>query len=94
MATRPFTSGVTIYTDPAELFPEYRIYRYSATVNGTRRTIMFSGPVELTFDDACLMVDNTEALYVKFYADATAADYDADHEEATVEVFAWSEVES
>lgn len=93
MATRPFTTGVTIHTDPIELFPEYRIYRYSATINGTRRSIMFSAPIGTTFDDACLMVDNIEALYVKFYGDATAEDYDADHEDATVEVFAWGEVE-
>ena len=70
------------------------LYRYSATVNGRRRVVVFRAPVGLTSDDVIALVDNTEEVYNRFYVNASQEDYDADREDDFVEVFGWSEVDA
>lgn len=68
-------------------------YRYEATINGTRRAVVFEAdaedwghegtpdePAMLNLATADLIVANEYAVYRDFYAEATDADYDADHE--------------
>lgn len=84
-----------------------RHYRYSATVNGKRRTVEFwatpedwghesypDDPAELNLATAELIVDNEYPTYIKFYADATDADYDAERQNAVLEVHGWKIVEA
>lgn len=57
---------------------EYR-RRFCATVNGKRRRVTLYMPHGYANDveEAELMVMNDYALYQRFYAGATSADYDA-----------------
>lgn len=84
-----------------------RTYRYSADVNGKRRSVVFvadpegwghesypNDPAELNLGTAELIVDNEQATYQEFYADATYDDYNAERESAVLEVFGWTIVEA
>jgi hypothetical protein len=84
-----------------------RHYRYSADVNGQRRTVEFwanpedwghesypEDPAELNLASAELLIDNEFATYKAFYVDATYDDYNADREHARLEVNGWTIVEA
>ena len=84
-----------------------RTYRYSATVNDTRRSVIFSAdpeewghesypddPAEFNLSTAELYVDNEFDTYSAFYKGATDADYDAERENAVLEVYGWTIVEA
>ena len=68
-------------------------YRYTATVNGRRRTHIVTGPRGLSADQVIAeLIDNDEKNYSRFYRGATEEDYDADREDELVEVYDWSEL--
>lgn len=72
-----------------------RMYRYSATVNGRRRSVILWADLEelgrpegeqLTLEDTDLIVMNDHTLYSRFYTGATGADFDAERLAPTLEV--------
>lgn len=68
-------------------------YRYTATVNGRRRSVVVDGPRGLDAGQVISeLIDNTEINYRRFYRGATQADYEAEREDELVEVYDWSEV--
>ena len=87
---RTSTGGVvsTLSTGEARV-----TYRYTATVNGRRRTLIVTGPRGLSADQVINeLIDNDEKNYSRFYRGATEEDCDADREDELVEVYDWSEL--
>lgn len=69
-----------------------RLYRYTATVNGRERSVIFhadasewghepdeSGDYMLNIATARLIIDNDRKAYEEFYVGAESDDYDAEH---------------
>lgn len=71
-----------------------RTYRFSATVNGKRRSATFSAPdgLESHWEIEAYM-DNDRAAYFEFYEGATEADFDAEREDAKAERWGWAVIE-
>lgn len=68
-------------------------YRYTATVNGRRRSLIITGPRGLSAGEVIAeLIDNDPKNYARFYRGATDKDYDADREDELVEVYDWSEI--
>lgn len=70
------------------------IYRYTAMVNGTNRSVTFAANPEdwghdldgeINLADAELIVDNEYDTYQDFYVGASDEDYDADREYPTLD---------
>lgn len=79
---------------PPNLRPERVTYRYSATVNGKRRSVIVTGLRGLEAADVITeLIDNDEKNYERFYRGATPQDYDAEREDELVEAYDWHEVE-
>lgn len=75
--------------------PQMVRYRYSADVNGKRRSVEFYGRDGLTSGEIiATYVDNNNGNYNHFYRDATQEDLDAERENDLVETYGWSEVDS
>lgn len=69
-------------------------YRYTATVNGLRRSVIVTGPRGLDAGEVITeLIDNNEKNYKRFYRGAIEADYEAEREWERVEVYDWSDVE-
>lgn len=72
-------------------------FKYSATVNGNRRSVILSAPSTTGADEIETIVDNDARLYDIFYRGATDAEKDPDaREDVLVERFiqVWVEVDS
>lgn len=66
-----------------------KLHRYSATVNGERRSCVIAYPLDwgdLNEDEAELMMQNDQALYVEFYgSNPSDDDLEADLEDVKLE---------
>jgi len=68
-------------------------YRYTATVNGRRRSVIVTGRRGLDAGQVIAeLIENDAKNYARFYRGATDKDYDADREDELVEVYDWSEL--